>query len=764
MKNYIKYIALGIFLLLHSEHLCSGNEVIDSLKQQLNDVPESEKIEILNDLSRAHWSESLDKSIEYAQEALEIAERLNNNLGVANALNRLGNAEYLRTNYSEAIDYYNRSLEIRLSADDHEGILGSYNNLYLAYDVLGNKEIALDYLNKAAELSTKAGDKHDIAYYSNILGEAESDFHNFKSAETNIKRALEIFRNIEDTAGIASSLTNMGRLYQRMSIYDKAQECFFEALNYYILTGNTNGIASVKNNIGIVHKKLNNLDIALEYYEQSLQIYTDQEGPSRGKASLLNNIGIIWYEKEDYEKALDHYSQSLDIYQDINYVQGIATTYNNLGLIYTRQGKFEDARDSYLRSAEINRSLDRTFSLANNYNNLGELYFLQEDYESALQQLDEALDMALNINAKELISENYLFHSRIYQETNDFEKSLLSYEIYDSYKDSIYTADASNKIARLQVRYNLEKQKNELDLLQKGHDLKQLQIERQQTMLLFYSGVALLLAFFGVVIFGLYRYKRKLKLTLQEKTEELKEANKELAKSERHLQKLNNTKDKFFSIIAHDLKNPFNALLGFSETLNQNYKDLSREQVYTYIDIIYKSATNLYLLLENLLEWSRNQTGNIIYKPELLNLKELVEREIDNIIANAESKSIKIRININSELKPFADKNLISTVIRNLLNNAVKFTHPGGTITVSASEKEEFIEASVSDNGIGIGKSEQKKLFNLDYNITTVGTNDEKGTGLGLILCKEFVEKNGGELRVESEAGIGSTFTFTMQK
>lgn len=764
MRKFTRHIIALFILFSPGGKILADENIIDSLRQQLSLTADSNKIEILNDLSRAYWSISLDSSLKYAQNALEIAELYNNIKGIANAFNRMGNAEYLMSNYPRALEHYTRSLELRLEIDDPEGLLGSYNNLYLLNNMLGNKDTAIYYLNMAAKTSISMGNNAETAYYSAILGSVYSELYDFDNARINLEQALNIYTQLEDDEGIASTYNSMGGMYQRMSLFDNAQECFFKALPLYRRAGNMNGVASVKNNIGIIHKQLDNLDLALDYYYQSMEIYNQEGSLERGYASVLNNIGIIFFEKGEYETSLDYYKRALESYESMGDVQGIATASHNTGMLHARLGNYSEALKSYMRSVEINSSADNRFALANNYNNLGELYILQKDYNRAMEFLEEAIEMAIALNAKDIISENYLFQSTIYRETRQYEKALLSYELFDTFRDSIFTTDTGNKIAELQVRHQRENHISQIDLLQKDNDIQQLQIKKQRNLLLFLAGIAFMITFLVSLITGMARYKKRLNLVLMEKNMQLELANKELVESERNLQRLNATKDKFFSIIAHDLKNPFNALLGFSETLNQNFKDLSREQIYTYIDIIKKSATNLYRLLENLLEWSRNQTGSIQYKPEKFRLEEVAETGINTVIANAERKNITIRTNIRPDLTAFADKNLISTVIRNLVNNAIKFTHNNGEITISATEKEKFIEFSVSDNGIGIEAGEQKKLFNLGYNITTVGTNDEKGTGLGLVLCKEFVEKSGGELRVESEAGAGSTFTFTIPK
>lgn len=751
-------------MVLQPVRLYADNSTIDSLRQRLEEAHGIYRVAILNDISRAYWNVSLDMSLEYAREALELAEYYDDKKEIADALNRLGNAEYLNTNYDEAIIHYLRSLELRLNVNDSSGILGSYNNLYLAHDVLGNKDLARECIIKALDLSISGGSRAEIAHYSNIMGAIFSEQHDFDNAESSFDRAMEIYEEMDDVNGLAATFNNMGSMYHRMSLYDNAQECYFRALAYYRESANLTGLAWAKNNIGIIHQQLNNLDIALDYFNRSLAIYQQQGGARRNIASVLNNIGIIWFEKGDFQKSLEHYQQALENYEMIKDISGIATASHNTGIGHTRLGNYQEALESFLKSLEINISMDNRFSIANNYNNLGELYLLQKEYDKALEYLDQALKTALELNAKEIIIENHLFRSRIFHEKGEFEKSLLSRELYDTYRDSVYTVDTGSRIAELQVRYNKERQISELELLQKDNHIQMLRIRKEQTLILYLGGIALLTALMVFLAMGFSRYKMRLNRVLQDKNSQLENANMELIQTEKNLQRLNATKDKFFSIIAHDLKNPFNALLGFSETLNQNFKDLSREQIYTYIEIINKSAINLFQLLENLLEWSKSQTGNIQYSPGKFNLREIAETGTDTLTVNAKHKNITIRTDIDPALTAFADKNLISTVIRNLVSNAVKFTHHNGNISISARENKKYIEVSVADKGIGIEAGEQKKLFSLDHNITTAGTDNERGTGLGLVLCKEFVEKSGGRIWVESEPGKGSTFKFTIPK
>ncbi len=241
---------------------------------------------------------------------------------------------------------------------------------------------------------------------------------------------------------------------------------------------------------------------------------------------------------------------------------------------------------------------------------------------------------------------------------------------------------------------------------------------------------------------------------IEMQSKQLKEVNEQLTI-------LNTTKDKFFSIIAHDLKNPFNSILGFSEMLYFKYEKLSEDKKHKYIEAIHLSSKKVFELLENLLQWARTQTKNIAFHPEEFELKEVVVSNIELMKELLEKKQIIINNNLPEDIKIYADQNMIKTVIRNLLSNSIKFTEKG-KITIDLSVNSDFCKVMISDTGIGIPDSELESIFEIGYSKSTPGTHDESGTGLGLIICKEFVEKNGGSIGVESVIDKGSRFYFTL--
>ncbi|MGE5411825.1 MAG: ATP-binding protein, partial [Clostridiales bacterium] len=266
---------------------------------------------------------------------------------------------------------------------------------------------------------------------------------------------------------------------------------------------------------------------------------------------------------------------------------------------------------------------------------------------------------------------------------------------------------------------------------------------------------------------ALLRFTEELQISrdmLEERASEFARLSELLAASEIELQELNASKDKFFSILAHDLRSPFNGLLGFSNILVEDLDSLSKEEIKNFVTQIHGSAKTLFNLIENLLQWSRLQSGKIQCQPIKLDVSDVVNDVISVLIGNAIRKNISLK----SEMAPYtfvyADQNMSYSIIQNLTANAIKFTDNGGEVRISAAEKEDFYSISISDNGIGIKAEDMQKLFRIDVQHTTLGTAREKGTGLGLILCKDLIEKQGGSLSVESFYGKGTTFNFTLPK
>ena len=265
-----------------------------------------------------------------------------------------------------------------------------------------------------------------------------------------------------------------------------------------------------------------------------------------------------------------------------------------------------------------------------------------------------------------------------------------------------------------------------------------------------------------VVMIYIYLLKSRTNRLLKHQNQQISQANEALRKSEKNLMELNATKDKFFSIISHDLKNPFSSLLSISDLMVESFNDTEREDHKAGFRKINQSVKHLLDLLENLLTWSRSQRGRIKYDPVKFNLSSLVQENINLHRLLAEKKGIMLLSSDQDEVYAYGDRDMINSVIRNLVTNAVKFTDRDKKVEIQLKPGEKEIEVAIVDEGIGINSEQLEKLFRIDEKFKSTGTAGEKGTGLGLIICREFVEKNGGEISVQSAPGKGSVFSFTV--
>lgn len=321
--------------------------------------------------------------------------------------------------------------------------------------------------------------------------------------------------------------------------------------------------------------------------------------------------------------------------------------------------------------------------------------------------------------------------------------------------DSLAQKEKYDQISNLEKRYESEKKENEIERLETAqqYTLTQLRKNKQLKQLGITSAVLLLL----LALFIWLKYLDKMKSNKM-----LEAKNKIIEKSEQELRELNASKNKFFSIIAHDLKNPLHAVLGYSYLMNSEYNHFTDDERRKFASEIHQSTNNIFRLLQNLLEWSRSQTGKLKFSPAVIEYQHVLDNSLSVLKSMADQKHIAIKTGNDPGLKMFADPVMVETVMRNLINNAIKFTPEGGQIEVSAKQLDDEILVSVCDSGVGISEEESQNLFRIDSKVKRKGTNNEEGSGLGLILCHEFVTKHKGKIWVKSTPGKGSEFFFSI--
>ncbi len=577
------------------------------------------------------------------------------------------------------------------------------------------------------------------------------------------EQALLLSEELNDKKGKADALNRKGNVYFLFAEYEKSLEFYLESLELREELGDHEGIAGSYSNIALIYSEFNDNEKAIEYTLKSYQTFLEIGGKKK-MGTCLNNLAYLHLETKQYPAALDYGLKTLELYNELGDSAGISDALNNLGDIYKETDKYDEALSCHLQSLELSTELDNSFSIANSRFNIAQLYFKIGDYENGFRYLSEGLPLAVKLQSKDLIMDMYSLMSHYYNIQSNYAKALEYHDLYRQVADSIYNEESNDRIAAMQVKFEAERKNEEILLLKQDQDIRDLQKKKQSDLIRYLILSSLLVMVFGLLGLHSYRRKKNTSEQLREQNIQYYYANKELRQSENNLHELNTTKDKLFSIIGHDLINPFQALLGLAQLLHDHITEINFEDRKKYCHLINLSAHNLYNLLQNLLQWTSVQTGKLKYEPTEFNLYNNTEEAISLMKASAEKKGILLLNEVEKEIMGDADANLFNTILRNLISNAIKFTPTGGLIRIRSSEDENVAQIEVADNGSGIPENHLNKLFDLEKTFSTKGTSEEEGSGLGLILCKEFVEKNGGKIWVDSVPGQGSRFFFTVPK
>ncbi len=534
---------------------------------------------------------------------------------------------------------------------------------------------------------------------------------------------------------MARVFEDVGDNYKSLEFLNQAQRLSDQEKNRYIQTLILNESGRVKAAHGKEEAAFDDYELALEYARE-----LKQQGL---EADALIHMGKLLTRKMKNEEALRNFKNALAIYRSLKDKLNEAVALNEVGEMYRVMKNHERALANHVAALEIRERLKDDNGLAQSYNNVSVLYFDEKNYKRSISNLQLALQSGRKSQDQDELMKSYDYLSKCYREQKDFKKALEYRESFLSIEDFIGKEKNERQLLEAQNRYVMQKQDLQIDKLEGDREQREKVIEAQNKL----KNNLILLIAFGMIIGALVLYLYFLK-----------------QRSARKLQELNATKDKLFSIIGHDLKGPLNSLTSFSSLLLNHIDMISKEEIKMLSLDIDKSLKNLFTLLENLLEWSRSQTGSIDFKPEEFNLADVLHENEGLLKVQAQNKKITVVNENKIDLPVKLHRHSINTVVRNLLSNAIKFTPEGGKITMSAEANGSHFLVSVTDTGVGMSQTAMQKLFKLGTKHSTLGTAKEAGTGLGLILCKDFVEKNGGTIGVESKEGHGSKFYFTVPK
>lgn len=633
-------------------------------------------------------------------------------------------ALYKTEEYKKALLYISETEQLSQSINYAKGVAEANYYKALIYAQKNDYYNAIDHFNKSKKIYLELKDTLGIAKVSNSIGLIEIKRGNYRIGLANSLSAIKIFeeRNLNEDLSLAYN--NLAEAYLKTNQIDKALEFNLKTLRIRERLQDSSGIKMSTKNIAQLYSERKEHRKAIEYYEDVLaMLNTTTDQSLRGE--ILPRIGDEYLKFRNFDKAASYLVEGLKYNRKANNKDGILRALNSIGALNLALNKTKLAESQIYEAHELAKSAGNNEELLKNYKLLMALdstkgrfqnaYGWQREYYSLKQQLESD-------HQPQLPDSNGIL-----------EDSLLSVSDSDTVDSEIETLDAPNNT----------KQVKNLKLL----------------------SYALIVGFVGVLTVLLLIYlKRKntIKYTqeLEEKNKQIQLQNDAILEQSHHLEETNKVKDRLFSIVSHDLKDSISSIKGFLDLLKED--SISREEFDELIPELSENANNASLLLFNLLNWSKSQMQNLEPKPELFNIQDIFQSKINLVDQKIEQKRIVVIDESQHELV-YADKSMVEIIIQNLITNAVKFSRVGDIITVSNKDVGGKSLICVEDTGVGITKENLAKLFQ-NNNFTTVGTQNEKGTGLGLTICKELVELNHGRIWVESTPNVGTKFYVELPK
>lgn len=622
------------------------------------------------------------------------------------------------------------------------------NLLFVTYFTLSkiykNKleyELAIEYNYRAFQFAEKSDIASNLAKSYMNFGELYLLLKDYKQSTEYNLLGIKFCESQNDTKIKYHFLEMLGEINYYIENYEDAENYLLKALNETLRKDDFNKIAKIKLYLGRVYLAKRDIDKA-EYNLISVEVLVNKINNKKLLAEIYRELIIVYSYKNNLDKAQYYTNLALDLIKNIK-----------------------------------NQELNIDIKL-----NAAKLYISLKKYSEAKAFLDEIESLIESSNNIEHKLEFYFIKMNVYEMMNDYQLAYQYQKKYLMIKEEMINETKSSAINDALKKYESEQKEKENQLLKQN-------IESERKVGLYFGIIIVTIAVLVTLLalFLLYRNKkeRRINRILQDKNDEIgkqkeeleslnrvlvdrnveiEEINKNLFESEAELRELNGTKDKFLSIIAHDLKNPIAGIMLTSELLVSYLEKFDKEKLESKLNEINRTAVRLKDLLETLLEWSRASTGQIPMNPQAINIDELVEKTSQLFTSNLENKKIKLSIENPACCRVVGDEKMLETILRNIISNAIKFTPEGGKIIVSTEDIDDKLKIKIKDSGVGIPKDKIPQLFSISSNYTTLGTQKEKGTGLGLVLCKEFIDSNNGLIEVDSDLGKGTTFSLTFQK
>ncbi len=601
-------------------------------------------------------------------------------------------------------------------------------------------KLNLDSSYYYAKTALKIAEKNNYEFgIARSLGILSGFFFNLSDYYNSLKygiEALALFRKLGDKKRERVVLNNIGVVYLSMGLLEKACDYHFKSLKICEEMKDTLGLASTYYSMANIYRKLNMVEKAIGLNKMALRLFNIKKNLDY-IPSILNNLSSEYSELNRFDSARYYQIEALKFAKLNNDLSMLAKITDNIGREFSIAGNYDSAITYHHKAIAIYNEL-RTKDLSSPFLSLSDSYMDMKNLDSAYNYLEKASKIIKKSENYSDISDLYLLYVKYYRLTKNPNMELEYFKLHSQIKDSVISEKARNRLIDYQIDYEIEKVKAE-------NEIQTLKNRNQRNIFIILSVLILILT---IAIYSRYLLKKKNNRLLSEKNIELENVNK--------------IKDKFFGIVAHDLKSQLKAFQYILQVLKDDYKQISDESKHKLILRIDSAANTLYEVLENLLIWSTSQIKGINFEPKEINLNELSNQVLNELKLTAERKTVSLRNKIPLDISVLADENMVRNIIRNLVNNSIKFSDENTEVTITSIKKNDKIEVSIIDQGIGISDTDKEKLFRLDVDHKQIGSQKEKGTGLGLVISKTFIEKMKGNIWISNNVERGCIFSFSL--
>lgn len=625
---------------------------------------------------------------------------------------------------------------------------------------LKDPELAIKYYNEFYDKSEEAGEKFLAAIALFEISRIYVDRQLYFQAIDYSLRAYRLFteNHLENKSSYFP--IGVGNCYFHIGNYLTAESFYRQAEKFFLRSNDHFGAAVSENNIGLVKQKISQYDSALFYFLKAL----DHRSKARQIAAIGHSyyyIGTAYRDLDDHKQARKYFQMAIpllmissdDLFLRHDYEKTMADVYFELGKLCDEEQKPSEAIANYRTALNVLDTIFEQIWTPEIYLAMGKSFIDLGQNGQAMGQFRSALRIADSAGLLDAKSLCYGKMIRLFLREKQDDSVAAYLEKYRIETDSIQARMVHSRFQEVDLAQRILESENAMQSLK----------ERNAGAMVFMLTVGSMLLLLIVISVIYIRKQRKNAHIAFAEIRARMEAEQKLEKLNLELKEINAEKDRFISILSHDLRSPFNALLGFADLLVEESSGKDIPEIRQYSRMVQQIARNTFQLLENLLAWSRLQMGNIPFQPSKLELYPEVSMVTDSLMVNASKKSIRIRNLVSAEAVVTADSNMLQAILRNLISNAIKFTKPEGIIEIRSGQEDGFQVISVSDNGIGISAEISSKLFSEQNElVSSPGTENEKGHGLGLLLCRHMVEKNGGRIWLESTSPRGTTFSFTL--